>query len=144
MARIFSKKPNKLVLHDNLSNTEIVLFFRTPTTKEVASYTNGMTKRVRNKIVNCTGECRQKFGKLIFEGFREGDFGEEVDGKEVLFSSDRGSSNYKEDWKEKVCACAPDLIEHLAIHAFENTSSTEDEEGLKDPEDSTMDSNDPN
>ena len=140
MARVFSKKPNKLILHDNLSNTEIVLYFRTPTTKEVASYTNGMTKRVRNKVVNCTGECRQKYGKLIFEGFRDGDFAEEIDGKEVLFSSDKKSKNFQEDWKEKVCVNAPDIIETLAIHAFENTASTEDEEGLKDSEDI----NDPN
>ena len=137
MARVFSKKPNKLVLHDNISNSEIVVFYRTPTTKEVASYTNGMNKRVRNKIVNCTGETRQKYGKMILEGFREGDFAEEIDGKEVLFSSDSKSPHFNEEWKEKIGKYAPDIIETLAIHAFENTSSTEDEESLKDTEDNT-------
>ena len=62
------------------------------------------------------------------EGFREGDFAEEVGDKEVFFSSEKGSKIFQEDWKEKVCSNAPDIIEALAIHVFENTASTEDTE----------------
>ena len=73
--RLVSDEPNTLKLHDNISDSKLHLYYRTPTVKEVAGYTNGMTKRIRNKIVNCTGECRQKNGKNILMGFREGEIG---------------------------------------------------------------------
>lgn len=140
--RIASKKPNVLRLHDNISNSSLELYYRTPTAKEQAAYTNGMTKRVRNKIINCTGECRQKFGKEILEGWRAGDFGEEVNGEAVPVNSKVGDPSYREDWKDWFHRHNADLIERLAIHAFENTSDTNDDEDLPDGEE--KDVTDPN
>jgi len=128
--RIASKKPNTLKLHDNISGSDLELYFRTPTAKEQAAYTNGMTKRIRNKIVNCTGEIRQKHGKEILEGWREGDFGEEVNGKAAAVSSVPGNPGYREDWKDWFQQYNADLVERVAIHAFENTSETSDAEEL--------------
>ena len=135
MARIFSDEPNKLRLHDNISDSNIVLYYRTPTAQEQAAYTNGMSKRVRNKIVNCTGELRQTKGKAILTGFREGDFlkpgtpdsphyDEKLKG--VVFSSNPDSPKYDSEWKKLVGKFAPDLVEALAIHAFEQTSTPDD------------------
>ncbi|MBU3952170.1 MAG: hypothetical protein KJ658_08515, partial [Proteobacteria bacterium] len=92
--RLVSNEPNTLKLHDNISDSSIHLYYRTPTTKEVASYTNSMYKRVRNKMVNCTGESRQKHGKAILEGVRDGDFGMVKDGQPVVIASDPKSPNY--------------------------------------------------
>lgn len=122
MARDFSAAPNELRLHDNISNSVIVLKYRTPSAKEQAEYTNGMTKRVRNKLINCTGEQRQKYGAQILTGFREGDFLKEG----AAFSSERESSHYDPEWKTLVSKFAPDLVETLAIHAFEQTASEDD------------------
>jgi len=140
--RVSSNKPNTLKLHDNISDSSIHLYYRTPTTKEVAAYTNGMTKRKKNKIVNCTGECRQKYGKDILEGLRDGDFGVEKDGQVVVVSSTPGTSTYDPGWKEKFCNAAPDLVERLAMHAFEMTADTDD--GIELTGDDNEDTKDPN
>lgn len=135
MARVFTDEPNELRLHDNLSDSTIVLYYRTPTAVEQAGYTNGMTKRVRNKLINCTGEQRQKNGLAILTGFRTGDFLKpggpdsphyDADGKGVRFSSNQESPCYDAEWKKLVGKYAPDLVEALSIHAFEQTSSLDD------------------
>jgi hypothetical protein len=133
--RIASRKPNVLRLHDNISNTRLELYFRTPTAREQAAYTNGMTKRVRNNIINCTGECRQKYGKEILEGWRAGDFGEEKNGEVVPVNSTPGDAHFRKDWKDWFQTHNADLIERLAIHAFENTTDTDDADGLPGGED---------
>jgi len=139
--RLVSNKPNTLKLHDNISDSGIHLYYRTPTVKEVASYTNGMTKRIRNKVVNCTGQCRQNYGKAILEGVRDGDFGMVKDGQPVVIASDPKSPNHNPEWKELFCTHAADLVERLAMHAFEMTADQDegvelagdDEEEAKDP-----------
>jgi hypothetical protein len=131
MARSLTKAPNELRLHDNLSNSVIVLYYRTPTAKEQAEYTNGMTRRERNKLVNCTGEQRQKYGAVILTGFREGDFLKQGGG---VFSSDPQSPVYDPEWKGLITKFAPDLIETLAIHAFEQTASLAEGPELDDGE----------
>lgn len=143
MPRILSDQPNELRLHDNISGSTIVLFYRTPSAKQQAAYTNGMTKRVRNELKNCTGEQRQKYGKDILIGFREGDFlmpgkpedaNYDKDGGGVRFSSNTNSPCYDENWKDLVAEFAPDLIEALAIHAFEQTSTRDTGANLDDGE----------
>jgi hypothetical protein len=135
MPRIFTDAPNELRLNDNISGGKVVLFYRMPSAKEQAEYTNGMTRRDRNKLVNCTGEQRQKYGKAILSGFREGDFlkpGREGDAHYdvklggVRFSSDPNSTCHDPAWKDLVAKFAPDLIEQLAIHAFERTAELDD------------------
>lgn len=134
--RIASKKPNTLRLHDNLSNSVVEIYYRTPNPKENATYMNGFSKRVRNKVVTTTGENRQKWGAKILVGFRDGDFGYENDAGDVVpVSSNRGSEHFREDWKEWFCTNFPDLVDTLAIHAFENTSDTDDTEDLPDGKD---------
>jgi len=137
--RIASSKPNVLKLHDNISNTSLELYYRTPTAKEQASYTNGMTKRIRNKIINCTGENRQKYGREILKGWRSGDFGEEINGDVMPVNSDPGDPHYREDWKDWFQKHNADLVDRLAIHAFEYTSDTDDGEDLPDGEETAGD-----
>lgn len=127
MSRIVSDEPNSLTINDNLSGTQLKLFYRAPTTEEHARYTNGMTKRNRNKLVNCTGQNRQKHGREILEGFREGDFGEKKGKKTVMISSDPNSKDYNPDWKNWFCKHNADLVEILAIHVFENPADVDDD-----------------
>jgi len=140
--RVASKKPSTLRLHDNISDSSLELYYRIPTAKEQAKYTNGMTKRKRNKIINCTGENRQINGRAILEGFRDGDFGEEVNEKVVTISSIPGSPGYRDDWKEWFCTHNADLVERLAIHAFE--ASIDDDDGEDLPDGDNKDDTDPN
>lgn len=144
MPRVISKKPNTLRLHDNLSDSTLELYYRTPTAKEQAGYTNGMTKRQRNKVVNCTGENRQKYGKDILTGFRDGDFViEKDDGSLAQVSSNPGSDGYREDWKKWFCKHNADLVEVLAVNVFERPADTDEGEELPDTTEDDQDITDP-
>lgn len=112
----------KMVIQDNLSACEIHLNYRIPTPKEIVSYRNGGTKRVRNKMVNRMGENRLEHGIKILTGFRDGDFQKVVDGNAVDFSSDQKSKNYDPEWKKLVEDQASDLIETLAFQVFDGSS----------------------
>jgi hypothetical protein len=118
MARRLGGK-NTMIVQDNISNSELHLHYRMPESAEIVSYRNGSSKRVRNALVNTTGENRLEHGKKILTGFREGDFEKEVDGAWVPISSDPQSKNYDPDWKKIVAAQAPDLVELLAVHVFD-------------------------
>jgi hypothetical protein len=120
-----------LIIQDNVSDSDIHLYHRMPDPKEIISYRNGNSKRVRNKIVDCTGENRLRHGKKILKGFREGDFEKRDDkGKWVKFSSDPKSKHYDPDWRKLLEAQASDLIELLAVHVFDASGQkiTEDEQ----------------
>ena len=112
-----------LILQDNVTDSEIHLYHRMPEPSELISYRNGNTKRVRNKLVDCTGENRLRHGKKILKGFRDGDV-ERMDekGKWIEISSDPKSKNYDPDWKKFINAQAADLIELLAVHVFDASS----------------------
>ena len=108
MPRRIGDEVNELRMHDNISNSTIVLYYRMPTPEETVAYTNEITQRKRNRLVSRLGETRQKYGATILEGFRRGDF-ERKQSKEWLpFDSDPDSPHYAPDWKELVKVNAPD------------------------------------
>ncbi len=86
MARILTDR-NEFRFEDHLSydpnKTENIFYFRWPTAKERAGYTNEQVKRKGNKVVTCVGEVQQKYGEKILTGFREGDVEIKKDGKQV-------------------------------------------------------------
>lgn len=132
MPRLLSDDHNKLKIHDNISNSEMVLFYRTPTSQENTQYTNEVTVRKRNRIVSRLGETRQKYGAEILTGFRDGDFVRKNERNEIVpIASDPDSPNYYPEWKDLVREKASDLIEALAIHVFESSVETEDGEVLE-------------
>lgn len=128
MARRLGDEPNELKIHDNISNSDIVLYFRTPTTAENVKYTNAIAQRKRNKIVSKLGETRQRFGAAILMGFREGDFEKKVGDSYVPIGSDETSKHYDTNWKALVMEKASDLVELLAVHVFESPAEVDDDE----------------
>jgi len=133
MPRRLSDELNELWIEDNISGSRILLHYRMPTSKEAIRYTNELTQRKKNKIVIQFGETRQKLGAEILEGFRTGDF-ERMDGdRYVPMASDKTSEHYWPEWKEVIKQYAPDIIEALAIHVFERSTETGDDEE-EDPE----------
>jgi len=114
---------NELVINDSISGTQIILYYRVPTTQERIRYSQSLFRRERNKIVYSVAEGRQHWGKELLVGFREGDFAvEDKKGKAVPYSSDPENKQYREDWKELVCTYAPDLVEFLALTVFEGAT----------------------
>jgi len=106
---------NELVVHDAISGTDIVLYYRLPTTSERIAYQRALIRKTGKKVVLRAGEARQEFGLKILTGIREGDFG--YDGKTI--SSDPKSERYRDDWKQLVGETAGDLVEVLALTVFE-------------------------
>jgi len=120
MARRLSADVNELILQDRLSNSEIVFYYRLPTTAERLAYAGQRSQRIGNKVKDKSFETRLKGAKKILTGIREGDF-EIPDGKGkfVPLASDPASPHYRQDWKEKVEEYGSDLLELLAYHVFE-------------------------
>lgn len=141
MPRVYNNDDNVLVIDDYISGSKCKLFFRTPTPAEHAKYSNSMYQRQGKKLVNRTGETRQEFGLEILTGFREGDYlkpgtpdSPHYDDKykACRFSGDRNAPAFDPDWKKWVQKIAPDHIELLAVHAFENTGAVDDGPDLDD------------
>lgn len=120
MPRILeSSQRNELRLIDNRSNSDIVLYYRDPTTAEMAAYTNESLRRRRNKLELRQTEARLKFGAKVLTGFRPGDFCKRVAGKVVPVASDAQHPDFDPKWKELVEQHAADLLILLASHVFE-------------------------
>lgn len=120
MARRLGEQDNEMRFQDNLSGSEIVLFYRMPTTRERVGYTNESFQRKGNKVINRSVQARLKFGFEILTGFRDGDFEIQTKGGEwEPISSDPDSKHHYPDWKGHVKKYASDLVEHLAIRVFD-------------------------
>lgn len=126
--RLCEDELNSLKMYDHLSGSDIVIFYRMPTTEERSGYTNESILRQRNKIVNRYGETRQKYGYKILEGVREGDFEIKKDGKWVPISSDPNSEYFIPDWKKHIRKNAPDILEALAARVFDVSVEVLEEE----------------
>ena len=120
MPRDLSGGRNELTVQDNRSKSTIVLYYRDPTTQENVAYSNEMYQRKGRKVVTRLGETRQKYGSRILTGFREGDFVKIEGGQQISLSSDKESKFYDPEWKKLIQERASDMIEILAIHAFES------------------------
>lgn len=120
MPRILSDDLNELRIRDNISGSDIVFYYRMPTTAERAAYSNESFRRQGRKVKVGIGETRQKYGLKILAGFREGDF-ELAD--HYKMSSDPASEFYNADWKEHIAKHAGDLVELLAIRVFDMPAS---------------------
>lgn len=135
MARVLGTTRNSLTLFDNISNSEIILYYRNPTTAERNGYANMAMQRKRNKIKFNQAKARLTYGLAILLGFREGDFVRSEGGREVTFSSDKESPHYKPDWKEELEKGAADLVMLLAAHVFDVSAEIQDEEEEEYPDD---------
>ena len=119
MARRLGDELNEMRFQDNLSGTEIVLFYRTPITKERVAYANEAYQRRGRKVVNRIVETRIKYGLKILRGFREGDFERKIGEDWRAMASDPASDNYYPEWKEHIEKYASDLVEYLASRVFD-------------------------
>jgi len=142
MARRLGDELNEMRFQDNLSNSEIVLKYRMPTTPERVGYTNESYQRKGRKMISRPVETRLKYGLKILEGIREGDF--EIkgpDGTWIVISSDLESDHYFADWKAHVEKYASDIVELLAIRVFDVPVQAAPEE---EDEENTGEGSDPN
>ena len=132
MARTLNAGRNELKLWDNISNSELVIYYREPTTEERQKYQNMAVQRKRNKVVFRQVEAKIKYGLAVIVGFRDGDFVRNVDGKEVPMASEPGSDNYCEQWKEELERFAADIVMIVASHVFDAPTEITEDNGESD------------
>ena len=126
MARGEATSRNELHLHDNLSDTPIVFYYRMPTTREREGFSNEAIQRKGKKIKFRQAETRLKYGLKVLTGIRKGDFERMVDGKPVAFASDANDPEYFKDWKVWLKDHAADLVMLLGAHIFEGSAEIEE------------------
>jgi len=119
MARQLTTKDSKMALYDRLSDSDLELYYRLPTTQEQVAYDNALMTRTRNKIKTAVGETRMKYGKIIITGIGDDSFTIEKDGKLIPLHSRADSEHYDPRWKTHVADMAPDIISKFAFLVFE-------------------------
>ena len=129
MARIMDDGLNTLKIWDNISNSELEVQYRAPTTEERTAFSNESIQRKRNKVFFRTAQARLKFGLKILAGIRAGDFMVKKAGKLIPLVSEQDSPGYDPEWKQVMKAHASDIVELLAAHVFENPAEALDDDG---------------
>jgi len=132
MPRHMKEGLNTLKIWDNISNSELEVYYRAPTTEERTAFSNESIQRKRNKIIFRTSQARQKFGLKILTGIREGDFIVREGDKDVPLGSNSNLPHYNPEWKNLMMKYAADIVELLAVHVFEAPAETLDEEAADD------------
>ncbi len=129
MARREASDRNEVEIHDNISNTDILFYYRTPTTSEIEGFSNLSIQRKGKKVRFQQPKARLKYGLHILTGIREGDFERrDADGKYIALSSDKESPNYYPEWKGWLRKNAADLVMLLGMHVFDISGEIEEPE----------------
>lgn len=120
---------NELKMHDNLSNSEVTLLYRMPTTTERQGFLNKAISRIGTSVEFHQEEARWEFGLKILTGIVDGDFERLEEGKYVPISSREQSEYYYPTWKEWMGVYAADLVSLLGRHVFDAPSRIVEEGG---------------
>lgn len=105
---------NKATFIDGVSQSEVGLYFRTPTNAERIAFQAATIGRENGKFKDQSAETQLAFGAKILTGIVDGDF---VDAGKPI-SSDEHSKDYDPEWKKLVMTTAGDLVQALALLAF--------------------------
>lgn len=109
-----SATDNKATFMDGVSQTEVSLYYRTPTNAERIAFKAATIGRKNSKVIDQSVEAQLSYGAKILTGIEEGDF--LFGGKPI--SSNEDSGDYNPEWKKLVITTAGDLIQSLALLAF--------------------------
>jgi len=120
MARIIGENiQNTLLITDKKSVGILTLYYESETAPERVAFKSSLWEREGDKIRSRRTEALQEWGEKKITGFKEGDFKYKIEGKLKIFSSDPDSKNYDPQWKTLLRKYAPDVLEALAEHIFE-------------------------
>lgn len=118
MPRELSDRPCSVVFADKISGGTIKFFYTRPGTGQRVAYQGDLASPDAK-----LSEVRIEHALGILAGIRDGDFtapvSPEPDAPSLPVSSNPDSPDFRENWKDLVKAHASDLLEILAIHAFE-------------------------
>ncbi len=130
MARREAEQRNELKINDNISGSELSLYFRMPTPSERQGYSNMAVQRRGRKVKFLQSEARLKYGMKILTGFKDGDFERKEGDSYLPMASEPGHENYFEGWRDWVQHNADDLVMLLASHVFDMPAEIDDSEDV--------------
>lgn len=133
---------NRLVIFEESVGERKGVYYTTPTASQVVRYNRETIRRKNGKMAFDPGEAYMvsvRFGMEVCTGFDElnlddaynpipGDFAYGFDGKPI--SSDPGSPNYREDWKELLKETAHGTFALISRVAFGGTRTEKGEDDL--------------
>ena len=120
MGRIIGENiQNTLIITDKKSVGTLTLYYGSETAAERIAFKSSLWEREGDKIRSRRTEALQEWGEKKITGFKEGDFKYKIEGELKSFSSDPDSKNYDPQWKTLLRKYAPDILEALAEHIFE-------------------------
>ena len=112
----------KATIVDNLSGSEIELFYSLPTTEQRLKFLTLVGRNSGTELNHETIEEIIDLGLEIITGFREGDFmREDQAGEWVPVSTLESSENYYAEWKELMRESAADIIDRFTARIFGNS-----------------------
>jgi len=123
MARRECDDFNELTIRDNISDSDVTLFYRMPSTKERQEYQNATIRRHGNKVEFNHAAARLKSGLAVLTGFKVGSFERLVDGKYVAFTWADGQPDFYPEWKEWIRKNASDLVMLMAARVFDASAT---------------------
>lgn len=106
MRDVKSSDKNSIAIFDKLSGTGIVLFYRTPSTKERVKYKSEMVMALNSRNFERMYEIQIEWAKKLLTGFSSTSFG--YDGKPI--SSDPSNENYDANWLKMLEESSSDLL----------------------------------
>ncbi len=132
MPRIIGENiKNQLIIRDQFSGDQIILYYRMPTTEERVGYESAKYHRDKDGFEIRLSEAGQIFGEKILEGFSEGSFVQKIGEEMKPFSSDSKSPNHDPEWKQLLRKYAADILETLSLHVFEGTTVIASQEKIR-------------
>jgi len=111
-------KQYQAIVRDKFSDSDVVLYYTPPTTKDRLEFQNNFIKRKGDTVEVELIDEQVELGLRLVTGFRKGDFERLVDGEWITFSSDKDDPDYFEGWRDWIRDFAADLIEPFVIHVF--------------------------
>jgi len=107
---------NKVKIKDNISNSEILIYYRMPDTEERVFFRTNVgisPEKIYERI-----DIAVEAGLKIMTGFRKGDIKINENGSIKDISSDKDDKDYNDDWKDFFKKYRPDIPEMLAYKVF--------------------------
>jgi len=110
---------NEAIVKDNISNTDIKIFYRMPNTEERVNFRSKVGFNLEQ--INERVDTAVEYGLKLITGFRKGDIkiADNI-GKIKDISSNPKDPEYEPEWKKLLKEYRPDILEALAYRIYFN------------------------
>ena len=110
---------NEITILDAVSQTEITVFYKSPTAQEQQAWSADLFRRENDEVVDNEVNACLKFGAELMVGVSDGALGIPTSNGEIKpISSDPKSPDYDEDWKRHLMEHATGFVVTFGNYVF--------------------------